>query len=73
MGVNYGKKAKNSLPDKKIDCDAAPVTCIACVTAGSQIPQHGGQATRDKALREIGDWKAAAARFRAAYRELLSA
>lgn len=35
--------------------------------------RDAGLFSRDKALREIGDWKAAAARFRAAYRELLSA
>lgn len=32
-----------------------------------------GEAARDKARREIGDWRAAAARFRAAYRELVAA
>jgi len=31
-----------------------------------------GGAARDKARREIGDWRQAAARFRAAYRELLA-
>lgn len=34
---------------------------------------EAGLAARDKARREIGDWRLAAARFRAAYRDLLSA
>lgn len=32
--------------------------------------RHAGQASREKACREIGDWRDAAARFRAAYREV---
>ena len=31
-----------------------------------------GRAARDKAQREIGDWRLAAARFRAAYRDILA-
>lgn len=34
---------------------------------------NAGGAARDKARREIGDWRQAAARFRAAYRDLLPA
>lgn len=35
-----------------------------------QRNRRAGAASRDKARREIGDWNAAAARFRAAYREV---